>query len=83
MIQQTAMDLLFAKFKALSESSRFAGDDKTANLIDFLCEREDVAKQHEKKQIIDAWRNGDNDSMYSPKELDQHAEEYYKETYGK
>ncbi len=35
----------------------------------------------EKEQIINAWRNGDNDSMYSPKELDQHAEEYYNETF--
>ena len=33
------------------------------------------------EQIIDAWRNGDNDSMYSPKELDQQAEQYYNETY--
>lgn len=39
------------------------------------------AKQMEKEQIINAWRNGDNDSMYSPKELDKQAEEYYNETY--
>ena len=40
------------------------------------------AKQMEKEQIIHAWREGDNDSMYSPKELDKQAEQYYNETYG-
>ena len=35
----------------------------------------------EKEQIIHAWREGDNDSMYSPKELDQQAEQYYNETF--
>ena len=39
------------------------------------------AKQMEKEQIETAWRNGDNDSMYSPKELDQQAEKYYNETF--
>ena len=39
------------------------------------------AKQMEKEQIIHAWREGDNDSMYDPKELDQQAELYYNETY--
>ncbi len=37
----------------------------------------------EKEQIETAWRNGDNDSMYSPKELDDQAEQYYNETYKK
>lgn len=41
------------------------------------------AKQMEREQIINAWRNGDNDSMYPPQELDRQAEEYYNETYGK
>ena len=39
------------------------------------------AKQMEKEQKETAWRNGDNDSMYSPKELDQQAEKYYNETF--
>lgn len=39
------------------------------------------AKQMHKEEIVDAWRNGDNDSMYSPKELDKQAENYYKERY--
>lgn len=37
----------------------------------------------EEEQIIDAWRQGDNDSMYSPKELDKQAKEYYNDTYEK
>lgn len=41
------------------------------------------AKEMEKEQIMNAWRNGDNDSMYPPQELDRQAEEYYNETYGK
>jgi len=41
------------------------------------------ANKIHKDQIETAWRNGDNDSMYSPKELDQQAEQYYNETYGK
>lgn len=48
-------------------------------LMDLL----EQAKEMEKDQIIDAWRNGDNDSMYSPKDLDKQAEEYYNETYSK
>lgn len=39
------------------------------------------AKAMFQEQIMDAWRNGDNDSMYSPKELDKQAEEYYNDTY--
>ena len=41
------------------------------------------ALQMEKEQIINAWRNGDNDSMYDPKQLDEQAEQYYNETYKK
>jgi hypothetical protein len=41
------------------------------------------AKQMQKEQIMNAWRNGDNDSMYEPKQLDEQAEQYYNETYGK
>jgi hypothetical protein len=41
------------------------------------------AKYMEKEQIMNAWLNGDNDSMYDPKELDKQAEQYYNETYNK
>lgn len=48
---KTPMKKLFEEFKALSESSRFAGDASSANLIDFLCEREDVAIAEELEYI--------------------------------
>ena len=41
------------------------------------------AKAMEKEQIINAWLNGDADSMYDPKQLQEQAEQYYKETYDK
>ena len=43
----------------------------------------DEAKETEKEQIIKAWLNGDPDSMYEPKQLQEQAEQYYKETYKK
>lgn len=49
----TPMKKLFAEFKALSKSSRFAGDSESANLIDFLCERESVAVAEENKWFND------------------------------
>jgi len=49
----TAVELLFNEFKALSKSSRDAGDELSANLIDFLCEREQVAKEMENKLRIE------------------------------
>ncbi len=53
MKQETAVTLLFEEFRALSEDTRKAGDEQSANLIDFLCEREDVAKQMEREQMVD------------------------------
>jgi N-methylhydantoinase B/oxoprolinase/acetone carboxylase alpha subunit len=47
------------------------------------------ANELHKKQVIEAWLNGEtflndnNDSLYSPEELRQEAIEYYKRTYGK
>lgn len=41
------------------------------------------AKTMEREQIKEAWLNGDNDSMYEPKQLEEQAEQYYKEKYGK
>ncbi len=52
-MKQTAVKLLFEEFKALSQSMRDAGDELSANLIDFLCEREEQALEMEKQQIID------------------------------
>lgn len=53
MAQQTAVEILFLEFEALSESSKKAGDIQLANLIDFLCERKQVALNHE-YQIIES-----------------------------
>lgn len=39
------------------------------------------AKDLEKEQIINAWLNGENDSMYEPSQLEEQAEQYYNETY--
>lgn len=70
----TAVELLFNEFKALSKSSRDAGDELSANLIDFLCEREQVAKEMEKQQIIDAYKYDNHYTL-------EHAEHYYNETF--
>ena len=51
---KTAMQLLFEEFESLSKASRDAGDTQTAGLIDFLCERREVALEKEKEQIVDA-----------------------------
>jgi hypothetical protein len=77
--QQTAVQLLFAEFRALSETSRFAGDDATANLIDFLCEREQQAKEMEKEQKANTWNNAIN---AVEKDKWESFEQYYNETYG-
>ena len=50
---KTAMQLLFEEFEALSKVSKDAKDERTANLIDFLCERKQVALEKEKEQIIE------------------------------
>lgn len=83
--KQTAVTLLFQEFRALSEVMRKAGDEKNANLIDCLCEREEVAKQMEKEQIEDAWLNGMKSEMIAPFGINRYrpeANEYYNETYG-
>jgi hypothetical protein len=72
--KQTAVTLLFQEFRALSEVMRKAGDEKNANLIDCLCEREDVAKQMEKEEIMKVVM----DFGWSKEKADK----YYNETYG-
>ena len=80
MKQQTAMELLFEEFKALSENMRQAGDEAYANTIDFLCERKEAAIAMEKKQIINAAKTV---LFNSTGQGDTAAEQYYNETYGK
>jgi hypothetical protein len=77
-MKKTAVELLFEEFKALSKVARDAGDEQSANLIDFLCEREQVAKETEKEQIIYAHgvqMVGVNNHKCVT------GEQYYKETY--
>jgi hypothetical protein len=80
--KQTAVTLLFQEFKALSEVMRKAGDEKNANLIDCLCEREEVAKQMEKEQMIEFATDTHNLNYYKNKSFRKEAEDYYNETYG-
>jgi hypothetical protein len=82
-MKQTAVKLLFEEFKALSKSMRDAGDVSSANLIDFLCEREQVALEMEKQQIIDACNQkefGDIDGMGIHETITK-GEQYYEQTY--
>lgn len=74
MAQQTAVEFLFEQVTNL-DWKNLTREKKTEIL--------EQAKAMEKEQIINAWRNGDNDSMYSPQELDQQAEQYYNEIYMK
>ena len=76
--QQTAMELLFLEFKSLSKVSRDAGDEQTANLIDFLCEREQQAKEIDKAKAFEIFKAG-QDSM---EEGGKGFEQYYNETFG-
>lgn len=55
---------------------------KEFNLEEYRASIE-FAKAKEKEQIINAWLNGDADSMYDPKQLQEQAEQYYNETYNK
>ena len=76
---KTAMQELFEEFESLSKSSRDAGDTQTSGLIDFLCERKEVALEKEKEQIMNSYVEGrlcsynDNPSIK--------ANEYYNQTY--
>lgn len=83
---KTAMQLLFEEFEALSKASRDAKDLQTANLIDFLCERKQVAIEKEKEQIKDAWDAGMSEGIGTTMaDLDWNGEfiNYYNETYTK
>jgi hypothetical protein len=86
--KQTAVTLLFQEFRALSEATRKAGDEQSANLIDFLCEREDVAKQMEKEQKEDFFnagvRYGSGSVMateWGEDTEEYNFEQYYNETF--
>ena len=80
---KTAMQLLFKEFEALSKASRDAKDLQTANLIDFLCERKQVALEKEKEQIMDAYWQGAEDIVNIDITLGEQSENYYNEFYTK
>ena len=84
MTQQTAVDWLIEQLVNLDKQldGRRKSDDSTVIKIN-PTKIYEQAKQMEKEQIETAWRNGDNDSMYSPKELDAQAEQYYNKIYNK
>ena len=71
---KTAMELLFQEFEALSKVSRDAKDEHSANLIDFLCERKQIALEKEKEQIIEAANSAFEDKT-------TWGERYYNQTY--
>ena len=78
--KQTAVELLFLEFKSLSKVSRDAGDEQTANLIDFLCEREQQAKEMEKERMIEFAQL--YAVIHCMGDITKNADEYYTETYG-
>jgi hypothetical protein len=78
---KTAMQLLFEEFEALSKNSRFAGDEQMANLIDFLCERKEVALKEEKEQIQKAFSDGQETPINHPTIPHYSRDEYYNDNY--
>lgn len=84
MSQQTALEWLKMKLEDIQSQNEYANpynpEPISYKYIMFLL---DYALEMEKDQIINAWRNGDNHSMYEPKQLDEQAEQYYNETYKK
>jgi len=48
---KTPMEKLFMEFETLSVNMRFAGDITSAGLIDYLCERKEVALLAEKEYL--------------------------------
>lgn len=84
MAQQTALDW-FAKQIQRIEFTTIDTSDFLECRMHFSKFNEllEQAKAIEKEQIITAWRNGDNDSMYEPKQLEEQAKQYYNITYSK
>lgn len=77
MAQKTALDRYRAKLLSVALVSNSIRDVFENEEKYFL-----QAKEIEKFQIINAWLNGDADSMYDPKQLQEQAEQYYNEAYG-
>lgn len=71
--KQSSVEWLYERLERMIPRSPLYNGDKIRYL--------EQAKAMHKKEYIDAWMNGQNDSGYSQKELRQMAEEDYNETY--
>ncbi len=79
-MKQTAVDFIVTKFNHLTwlrrrgEISEVTENERQAKLFS-------EAKAMEKKQIIDAWVDGDNSDCLSEQDSSDFAERYYNETF--
>jgi hypothetical protein len=74
--QQTAVDILCGKL-----AMKLGIPQAITFYIDHQEEIKE-AKEMEKKQIINAFWNGDNTDCTSEQNIEEFAEQYYNETYG-
>jgi hypothetical protein len=75
--QQTAVDWQFDQLSIENLLGIFTYDQLT-RVMEIL----EQAKEMEKKQIINAFWNGDNTDCTSEQNIEEFAEQYYNETYG-
>ena len=81
--QQTAVDIIYQGM-----SDKIVMQDLNKALICIHISHDDFLKLHrqakemEKKQIINAFWNGDNTDCTSEQNIEEFAEQYYNETYG-
>lgn len=80
--KQTAVTALFAELKLLAEGMRFSQDNQYANLIDYICTKQDIVLQWEKEQIKDAFVECWVKNVPEGIECKFDSEQYYNETYG-
>lgn len=74
--KQTAVTALFAELKLLAEGMRFSQDNQYADLIDYICTKENIVLQWEKEQIENAFDIGYSSDLFNGGGI-----KYYKETY--
>jgi hypothetical protein len=81
--QQTAVDIIYQGM-----SDKIVMQDLNKALICIHISHDDFLKLHrqakeiEKKQIINAFWNGDNTDCTSEQNIEEFADQYYNETYG-
>ena len=83
--KKTVVELVFLEFKTLANNMRFAGDESSANLIDFLCERESDALREEEEQLLKAYDDGYGNALNAVDSIidrvKQIGDEYYRKTF--